>query len=305
LGKSSPDRREMEEMIRLVRHAGQALGRAEFDHARQQLMRLQHLAPKFKWVGGAIEQLRSLDETLTGLRAGPLGLPEGRGGTPLAETVALRGGARAQQPDFRLGAVEPGRASSNLPGRVLLLVDGGGSYLLLRGSRVSLGRAACSEPPDVPLFADLAERHAEIARVEDDYFLFSPNDVELDGRRTRHQLLKDNDRVVLGPKAKFTFRLPHRKSPSAIMELSDTTRMPSDVRRVILFSQTAMIGYGKTAHVQCQMAQSPLVLFERAGSLWLRPEGRGPAATEAVPVVMGNSVEVAGVRLVAKPWPGK
>jgi hypothetical protein len=298
LGRTSPARREIEETIRLVRQAGQALRGADYDDARQQLMRVRHTTPKIAWVNQAIEQLRTLDEMIAALRAGPLGAFEGRhreqAGRPKAALAALRGPMAE--------TLSLPRGGMGLPERILLLVDGGGSYLLLRSSRASIGRAATSNPAAIPLFSDLAERHAEVSRVEEDYFLHSPHEVELDGRRTRHQLLKENDRVVLGPKAKFTFRLPNRKSASALLDLSDTTRMPHDVRRVILFNETAMIGQGRATHIPCQMAVAPLVLFERAGSLWLRPEGRGPAATEAVPVVMDHSVEVAGVRLVAKPW---
>ena len=298
LGQALPAKREIEEMIRLVQQAGDALRIGDYDGAVQSTMRLQHVAPDIGWASKVVKQLGTLDEMVTSLRAGPLGAfacaaPAARPAaaspqhpTDLAETIALPSAARA-------GA---------LPERLLLLVDGGGSYLLLRNDRVSIGKAATSNPADIAIFSDLADRHADIARVEDDYFLFGPHEVEVSGKRTGHQLLQNGDRVVLGRKAKFTFRLPNRKSPSATLDLSDTSKLPNDVRRVVLFTRNAMIGYGKGFHIQCQMARNPLVLFERGGALWVRLSGRGSAAPEPVRVDLGRTVEIDGVSMVAKPW---
>ena len=182
------------------------------------------------------------------------------------------------------------------------MVDGGGSYLLLCKDRASIGRAATSRPADVPIFSDLADHHAEIARVGDDYFLLSGHDVEVGGKLTRHQLLHDGDRVVLGRKAKFTFRVPSRKSTSATLDLSDTSKLPNDVRRVVLFERNAMVGFGPGFHVQCRMARNPLVLFVRDGALWVRLSGRGRPGPEAVRLELGKTVEIDGVSMVAKPW---
>ncbi len=299
LGKALPSKREIEEILRLIKQAGDALRSGDYDGARQNAMRLGHLAPEIRWVSKVAEQLGSIDKMVTALRAGPLGAfadasppavqPRRTAASKpgsLAETVALPSTAKA----------------SALPDRILLLVDGGGSYLLLRKERISIGKAATSNPADVAIFADLADRHAEIARVDDDYFLFSPQEIEIGGKPTRHQLLQDGDRVVLGRKGKFTFRLPNRKSPSATMDLSDTSKLPNDVRRVVLFAKNAMIGYGKGFHMHCQMARNPLVLFERDGALWVRLSGRGRAASDAVRLNLGETIELEGVSMVAKPW---
>ena len=93
--------------------------------------------------------------------------------------------------------------------------------------------------------------------------LLSSQDVEVGGKRTRHQLLRDGDRVVLARRAKFTLRIPNRKTSSARLDLSDSTRMPNDVRRVIMFKQTAMIGRGANCHVTCNGAARDLVLWNQ------------------------------------------
>jgi hypothetical protein len=260
-------------------------------------MALARILTGAKWVKHVLAQLRQVDDVQTTLLAGPLGesigsshsrqmSPPHKRATSLDDTVAM--------------AYKPGAAG--LPERLLLLVDGGGSYLLLRGSRASIGRAAAAGPADVALFSDLAERHAEIARFEEDYFIVSAKDIEVGGRSTKHQLLKDGDRIVLGRRGKMSFRLPSRRSATAALDLSDTTKMPNDVRRVLLFHQHAMIGNGRDAHVYCRHAGSPLVLFERNGELWVRAKNNGHVDTDATPLKIGEPIEVNGVSMVIEPW---
>ena len=152
------------------------------------------------------------------------------------------------------------------------------------------------------MFSYISERHANINRVDEDYFLFTAKDVEVANRRTQHQLMHDGDRVVLGKKAKFTFRTPSRKSPTAVLDLSDTTKMPNDVRRVILFNHQAILGNGPTAHIRCRHAGPSLVLYERNDGLWIRSKNDGHVDTDPQQLRMGESVEIAGVRLAVEPW---
>jgi hypothetical protein len=100
----------------------------------------------------------------------------------------------------------------------------------------------------------------------------------------------------------MTFRLPSRKSPTAVLDLSDTTKMPNDVRRVVMFHQQAMVGSGASAHIRCRHAGAPMVLFERNESLWIRLRNDGHVDAEPVELPLGETVEIGGVRLVLKPW---
>ena len=297
LGDSLPAKRELRDVLAASQQAARAVEASRYSEARRSAMSLTRLLPDAAWVKEVAEQLRQIDDVRTVLCAGPLG-----------ERMAnpLEGDERARAP-VSLGdtVALPGRAkgdASQVPDRLLLLVDGGGSYLVLRGDQASVGRVACDKPADVPIFSDLAERHANIARVDDDYFLFSAKEVEVAGRKTKHQLLRDGDRVLLGRKAKFTFRVPSRRSAAAALDLSDTTKMPQDVRRVILFHQHAMIGQGPGAHVHCRHATPALVLFERGGSLWIRPKSDGHVDVEAKRITLGEPIEIGGVSLVLEPW---
>jgi hypothetical protein len=311
LGKTLPGRRELADLLAMARDASSFVLAHQYGEARRKVMSLARLLPDAGWLNTAIEQLRQLDEIYTALCAGPLGdrvvVSLSRG---LNEIPARREPARpVARPEGRGSGMDdtvalPGRmnVATGAPERLLMLVDGGGSYLILRGGQASLGRAASEHPADVPIFSDVAERHANVARVDDDYFLFAMKEVEVGGRKTQHQLLRDGDRIVLGKKAKFTFRLPSRKSPSAVLELSDTTKMPNDVRRVVLFDQHATIGNGPNAHIMCRHAGMPLVLFERGGQLWIRQQGDGHVDTEAKSLRLGEPVEIGGVSLVVEPW---
>ena len=298
IGRSLPARRDMEDVIELARSASQALDKCDFESARRHVLRLQGLWSKVGWINKAADQLEKVDEILTSLYGGPLGENAKRpavakiapGGAPsptLDETVLLR---------QRVAGAAP------LPNQLLLLVDGGGSYLLLRQDRSTVGRAMTRNLPDIPIRSDLAERHAEIARVQDDYFLFSSRDIDVDGRPTRHHLLRNGNRVSLARNARFTFRMPHRQSPSGLLEMSSATHMPGDVRRVVLFRGTAMIGLGKSVHIMCNSAVHGLILFERAGQLWIRPQRNGRIDTEATHVELGKQMELFNVSFVVQPW---
>lgn len=304
LAAASSTRRELADMLALARSASEAVAAHQFGDARRHVLALGRVLPGVKWIEKAAEQIRQLDDIHTALRAGPLGEPAVAPATPDRPARPVPQPARPPRSLEETIVVKSGLpAPDALPERLLMLVDGGGSYLILRSGRISIGRAASSQPADVPIFSDLGERAAHISRVDEDYFLFADRDVEIGGRRTRHQLLRHGDRVMLGRRAKFEFHLPSRKSLSAVMDLSDTTRVPSDVRRVILFHGHAAIGAGSTAHVRCRAALRPLVMFERDGALWVRPQldDRGGDG-QAQRVELGRPMEVQGVGFVLEPW---
>ncbi len=304
LGRSLPRRLELADLVASARQAASFVAGHRYSEARRGVMSLARQLPDAGWLKMATEQLRQLEELQTALYAGPLGdrvvvvaRTEARGSDPIARTDG-----RSPNKDDTVILGERIDAHGGIPDRLLMLVDGGGSYLILRGGQASVGRAASEHPADIPLFSDVAERHANVSRVDDDYFLFGVKEVEVGGNKTQHQLLRDGDRVVLGKKAKFTFRLPSRQSPSAVLELSDTTKMPNDVRRVVLFHQHATLGNGPNAHVMCRHAGTPLVLFERGGQLWIRQKSDGHVDIGAKALRLGEPMEIGGVSLVLQSW---
>ncbi|MBI4717566.1 MAG: FHA domain-containing protein [Planctomycetes bacterium] len=305
LGAGSPARREVEEALGLARDAALAYGAGNCAEARLRMMSLERLMPRVAWIEETIERLRQVEDLHAALSAGPLGGLQEPGSAGRARPAAPALAAQDVRPAVRFEETLPvpeRSASRPLPESLLLIVDGGGSYLLLRQDSVSIGRAASDQPADIVLMSDIGERHANVNRVDDDYFVLAARDVEVAGQLTRNRLLHDGDRILLGRKAKLTFRLPSRRSTTALLELSDTTKMPHDVRRVVLFHQHAALGAGPGAHIQCRHVASPLVLFERGGSLWVRAKNDGHVDLEARPLRLGERVEVAGAGLVLSPW---
>jgi tetratricopeptide (TPR) repeat protein len=296
LGEQRPLRRELDEALQWVGQAGDALRAWKIDDAQKAIGRLLNLHPDVEWIQQAAADLKSVDDRMMSLQSGPLGEALGDATAPPARPPRRTKRALAET----MVLPKRGTAEGPLPERLLLIVDGGGSFLLHRGERVTIGRAVSNHPADVPIFSDLAERHADVAGMDEDYFLFSPREVQVNGKKVTQALLQDGDRVVLGRKAKFTFRLPSRRSASATLDMSDGTKLPDDVRRVILFRGHAIIGYGRNAHAHCSTARQSLVLFERGGELWVRPDSHAESPDAVQPVPIGKSIEVDGVSFVLK-----
>lgn len=305
LGAKLPARKELTDLLGIAREAASRLTAHDYSEARRAMMTLAARLGETCWIKIALEHLRALAETYATVSAGPLGdRLMSRGLQPARPFVGTPARPESRGSlDDTVGLPAIGRGGDNaLPDRVLLLVDGGGSYLILRGNAASVGRVAAEHPADIAVYSDVAERHANIQRVDDDYFVFGTKEIEVGGRPVQHQLLRDGDRIVLGKKAKFNFRVPSRKSPSAVLELSDTTKMPNDVRRVVLFHQSATLGQGSTAHILCRHAALPLVLFERGGGLWIRQQNDGHADHAAKAIRLGESIEIGGVSLTLQAW---
>ena len=314
VGRHDPARREAEDMVHAARAARGAFRSGNYETTIQELIRLDRLLPKSVWIKKTLQDLRGASDVLASLRAGPLGPPSGHQqvgtgpGTASRRAGKARGSLAVSPPGIETRsltayAVGEGHGAPALPERLLLLIEGGGSYLLLRGDRATIGRAVASKPPDIPIYSDLAEHHAELGRIDQDYFLIASREVTVGGKPTRHHLLRDGDRVVLGRKAKFTFRLPSRKSASAIIDLSDSSKLPHDVRRVVLFADHAVVGSGRNVHIGCPTCTRELVLLVREGRLWIRPASRpGESAPPAELVELGQSMEIEGMGFVVKTW---
>ena len=134
--------------------------------------------PTAKWVTQAAAQLKQVDEIVTQMHGGPLGLvPKAtleRRARPASARAEARGSVgggssdREASPRLDETVAVPGKllGDSLLPERLLILVAGSGSYLLIRNARASIVRAATADPAGLPVVANLPERTAGIGRVE-------------------------------------------------------------------------------------------------------------------------------------------
>jgi tetratricopeptide (TPR) repeat protein len=302
MGRSLPARQEVQRMLDLAATAACELADRRVADALATMRKLAHVLPGCAWVTGAVTQLTDAQTNLDAVLAGPIGN---------AKANVTRWGIDTPTrphpgPRVRTDAIDTAAtvAAGELPSRLLVAVDNGGSYLLLRSPRVTIGRAGPRNSVDVPLFADLPNGRIEIARVEDDYVLFASSPVDVSGRKVTQKLLADGDRIRIGRRGRMTFRQPSRMSSSAALDLGEGLRTHQDVRRVVLFDRHALVGSHGHCHITARGGE--LTLFERSGRLWLQEvlTGAGPVRSRdrARPVTMGEYIGESGVGLSVRPW---
>lgn len=308
LGRGQSPRVDVEEAVRLARECARAVAEDHYARATVLLGRLAQIIPDAGWIQAARQHLAEVDEHRRALLEGPLGLLSGRD-VPSAVSAALPGSdetlpgpVRAAAPAQARCANRPAaelRQASPLPKRLLLQVDGGGSFLLLRGERIAIGRAGPGATADLQLLSDLSDRQAEVIRAGEDYFVVSSSGVELGGRPVDHALLQDGDRLRLGRRVRLTFLRPSKKSATAALDLGDGVRTTGDCRRVILWGGPLLMGSTRECHVRLGPSLGGVILTERDGGLVMKP--MGPAG-EVVPLAIGAAVEVGELRFSVQEW---
>lgn len=294
----NPALHEYDPWLTSATQAAAALRANDFAAAREALLRLAALPRPARWVSEALATLAQLATTREKLLAGPLALLSAAPGA--ARTVAPPANdVRTQAAPPSTAPAETGRLRRDT--RLVLLVDGGGSSLLLASDAVRIGRAGAPGDVDVPIPADVQAHHADIVRAGDDYFLVAHAPTRVNQRTVQRTLLRHNDRVTLGERARFTFLIPSHKSASAVLRLSDRCRLPQDVSQVILFRDTCMLGPLAQCHVPVREADSRVVLFEREGRLFARrtaADGRPVDAPEAV--AFDQTMQIGDLRVTVK-----
>jgi hypothetical protein len=290
---------EIGKAVRIAGDAARALSENRYDRAHLLLGQLAQVGPKAGWVSEVRKQLSMVEDAHRTLLEGPLGLLLGHSMVPGPRD---RGpvGERATQPApmavpappvYAAGVPTAGRIAQSrdvgLPRRLLLRIDGVGSFLLLRGDRISIGRGGPGSTADLPLISDLAERQADIVHAGEDYFIVAETGVDLAGRNVDHALLQDGDRIRLSKRIKLTFRRPSLKSSAAALDLGESVRTTTDCRRVILWTGPILMGSTRECHVQLDHRLGGFVLMERGDRLYVKPVGFGGSAT---PVSLGEQV---------------
>ncbi len=290
--------------LTLAREASRALASDRYARAGVLIGRLAQIGLKANWVADMRKHLTALDEHRRALLEGPLGLMNGAdvpsalsvAGRPPVLAETLPGSAADKQ---KAPPIVNAQAIGSLPRRLMLRIDGAGSFLLLRGDRISVGRAGPGATADLQLISDLSERHADIVRSGEDYFVASSSGVELAGHPVEHALLQDGDRVRFGKRVRLKFRRPSQKSPTAALDLAEGVRMMTDCRRVILWSGPLILGATRDCHIRLGAALGRAVLIERGGELVLRRLGRDE---DVIPLALGQQIEAGELRLSVQEW---
>lgn len=288
------------------------------DHAalRETLLRLQASHGGASWVKDGLKSVGAIVDAHDELLASPLGplapSVEKTAGNVMSEpakmsdTLTQRGTGRRDAGGHGRLARTSGVDDSAAPlgrGPLLMLVDGTGSCVLLTRDLVRIGRAGGGLGVDVPIPADIQSHHADLVREGDDYFLLAHGPARVNRREVRRALLRHGDRVTLGANAKFVFHKPSAKSESAVLKMSDRCRLPQDVSHVILFRDTCLVGPQSSSHVRTREGESRLVLFDRAGYVYVREtKNQGVPAGRAEPLKMDETRQYGDVRLTVKAY---
>ncbi len=303
------DRTDLTEAVRLARESARALADDRYAKAGVLLGRLAQIGPKAGWISDVRKHLSVLEQHRRTLLEGPLGLLSGRDvpseisarTSPGDETLpahSLRRMPPQQSVFHRRAQLE--NADGKLSKRLILRIDGAGSYLLFRNDRISIGRAGPGASADLQLISDLADRQAEIIRAGEDYFVVSNNGVELAGQQTDHALLQDGDKIRLGKRIRLKFLRPSRKSTAAVLELGDGVRTTTDCRRAILWSGPLLMGGTRECHLKLGPALGNAILVERGQRLYVKEMGPNQ---EATPLDLGVQTQIGAIRLSVDTWP--
>lgn len=303
LREIDPALTECAQIAEILRAAASSLGQRDFVRLREALLRLSATAGPGDWLRELLDTVGAVCAAQDRLLASPLAalqlLPRGGAVRPLADETKNTDRPPAEPRAMNRTEEDPaGEAAAVGSGRLLVLVDAAGSFLLAGGSTLRIGRAGGSARVDVPIPADIASHHADIVRAEDDYFLIAHGPAAINHRPVTRALLRDGDRVVLGTQGRFTFHKPSTKSSSATLRLAERCRLAQDVSQIVLFADTCMVGPQPSCHVQTRDNQTRLVLFERGGRLFARRvDTDGRHLDTADPIAMGRAQLVGDQRL--------
>ena len=209
--------------------------------------------------------------------------------------------ARQRDPDDAQPASGPAAdasVSQDVPGRFMLWVDGIGSYLVLTRPAIVVGRATAKNSVDLPLRAAVSRRHAQIERVEGDWFLTAYKPISVNGRPVERALLCDGDEVQFGRAPACRFGTPSRLSATSVMTFSGACLPSRDTREVVLMADNVIMGADASCHVQSVSAETRAVLFRGEDGLKCQTEGRatvnGQERETPCAVQLGDRVEADG-----------
>jgi len=294
---------ELSRVIAECRRAWGYVQRGDVQRACEVLQLVQTMLPEATWLAEAVAHAGRAAEAHGALRSGPLAMLSHTGDEPTGRTTLPMSAADPARQGIEAPA--SARPAGPTPLRMLLHVDGAGSFVVMRSARVTVGPVSSPARPDVGLMADANVPVVTIERADGDYFLRAAAPVVVNDRPTAGKLLADGDRVALSPRCRFRFRLPNAASTTAVLELSGGRLAGGDARRVILLDREMILGAAASAHVRAAGLASQAVLFLRDGQLRCRTDlavtaDRRPMPGDAPVVPVGTPIHVGSVGLVLK-----
>ncbi|MEM7198694.1 MAG: hypothetical protein AAF628_00395 [Planctomycetota bacterium] len=205
--------------------------------------------------------------------------------------------------------------AQGLEGAFLLRVDEGGEFLVVRGDTITVGNVRDGHA-DLPVLANISGRHARIVRSMSfhggmqDRIVAERGELYAGGERVIEHRLNDGDRVRLGSVLDLTYRVPSKRSLTAMLTLGSGFQV-AGTDKVLLMKDRGrdgriLIGPVPDAHVRVPHDQPEIELFTDAdGRVRVRFEGRADLGGRPIsgehPVEAGAVVRCGEVAFVLQP----
>jgi hypothetical protein len=298
---------ELTEVCRAINSATEVnslLEAARFNDAYLQLRKLAPLLGNVTWLSEVADKAKQAADLAVEIQSSPLSLISGSGSKTLPNKPVSR---IPNLSDLPLPVRVSNPQSAALPERLILQIDGVGSALLLRQPEVSIGASGRTRPCDIALTGFPDGGSVTIERRSGRYQLTAANtqDVAVNDRSCQEKSLADKDSVRIGKRCRFKFRRPSADVPSAVLELTGAKLSRPDIRSVVLFDETLVVGPGQSSHLMARNVDQPLILFVRDGVFYVRSGlpnraqrfTRVGAPQGAQPLMLDTPVEVGGTRV--------
>ena len=299
-----PELTEVCRAIESVAKVNLLLDASRFDEAYLQIRKLAPLLGNVAWLSELADKAKQAAELTVEIKSSPLSLLSGSRRSVSNMSPALPKVEPSGQNSL-LSSDNSG--SSTLPEQLILQIDGVGSALLLRQPKLSIGAAGRAGACDVALTGFPGSGALTIERAGGRYRLSAgiADDLAVNERRCQEKFLADGDSIRVGKRCRFKFRHPTMDVPSAVVELSGTRLPRPDIRSIVLFDETLVVGPGQSSHLMARNLDQPLILFVRDGAFHVRSglpnraqrfEANG-APQGAQPLMLDTPVEIGGTRV--------
>jgi hypothetical protein len=252
--------------------------------AREHLQVARQLLCSATWIDTTLELIERAQVASEALRTSPLSLLS-------AEATGRIVDRRLELPR---GQIERTPAIAARP--LLVQVDGAGRMMALVKPSIRLGPRQAEV--DLPLQITRSLPTLLIERMDDDYFLSSAEEIELNGQATTAGLLSDGDQITIGSRCGVKFRLPCAASRTALLQITGSRLEPRDVRTVILMDDAFLIGADSQTHIRVRHLKRRFAVVHREGRLYLQTvaDARGVELSRR-PIELGVTVDLGGASL--------
>lgn len=297
-----PELTEVCRAISSVAEINALLGAACYHEASLRIRKLAPLLGNVDWLQELAGKVTQAADLAVEIQSSPLSLLELSGRESVRNQPAFPA-TNSHVPVFR---------TASLPEQLVLQIDGIGSTLLVRQPTLSMGAVGRSRSCSITLTGFPGKGSITIDRTSGRCRItaFETSDVAVNDRPCQEKVLADGDSVRVGKRCRFRFRRPTPDVPSAVLELSGTRLTRPDIRSIVLFDETVIVGPGPSSHIVARDLDQPLILFVQNGVLYGRSglSNRAQRFTAdgtpqgAVPLELENPTELGGTRVTILPF---